>query len=187
MTAKVDAILVANGIKPDENHLAQYGVPGMKWGVRKRRSASVDLVDRSGKRTQIKYDPKKTSVSKDGIVSTSKREAKSVQKQIDRTKVPNSFKNKPQNRRMSDAELRNRLYRLQMEKQYKELTTSPKGKSFVKEVLQDTGKQVARQALQTAGKVALQMALESAAGKSSGSTGKFLSEMVAVGAKKKKP
>jgi uncharacterized protein involved in exopolysaccharide biosynthesis len=87
---------------------------------------------------------------------------------------------------MSDAELRNRLNRLQMEKQYRELTTSPKGKSFVKEVLQDTGKQVARQALNTAGKVALQMALEAAAGKASGSTGKFLGEMAAVGAKKKK-
>ena len=160
MTAKVDAILVANGIKPEENHLSQYGVRGMKWGVRKRRGSTSSGPSQS----KTKSKPAKQAP----------------------TKVPNSFKNKPQNRRMSDAELRNRLNRLQMEKQYKELTTSPKGKSFVKEVLQDTGKQVARQALQTAGKVALQMALESAAGKSSGSTGKFLTEMVAVGAKKKK-
>ena len=160
MTAKVDAILVANGIKPEENHLSQYGVRGMKWGVRKRRGSTPS--------------------------GPSQPKAKSKPNKQAPTKVPNSFKNKPQNRRMSDAELRNRLNRLQMEKQYKELTTSPNGKSFVKEVLQDTGKQVARQALQTAGKVALQMALESAAGKSSGSTGKFLTEMAAVGAKKKK-
>lgn len=160
MTAKVDAILVANGIKPEENHLSQYGVRGMKWGIHKRRGSTPS--------------------------SPSQPKAKSKPAKQAPTKVHNSFKNKPQNRRMSDAELRNRLNRLQMEKQYKELTTSPKGKSFVKEVLQDTGKQVARQALQTAGKVALQMALESAAGKSSGSTGKFLTEMAAVGAKKKK-
>ena len=169
MTAKVDAILVANDIRPDEEHLEQHGVKGMKWGVRKRRSASVD---------KAKSQP-----------STTAKESRQVQRTSDRSRgagKANSFAQKPQIRRMSDAELRNRLNRLQMEKQYKELTTSPKGKSFVKEVLQDTGKQVARQALQTAGKVALQMALESAAGKSSGSTGKFLSEMVAVGAKKKK-
>ena len=186
MTAKVDAILVANGIKPAENHLAQYGVRGMKWGVRKRRSASVDLIDRSGKRTPIKYDPKKTSVSKDGIVSTSKREAKSVQKQIDRTKVPNTFKNKPQNRRMSDAELRSKLNRLQMEKQFKELTAnpSPKGKSFVRDVLEDTGKQVARQVVKTSANVALEMAFRSLA--KDAKAGSFVAEMAAQVAKKKK-
>ena len=160
MTAKVDAILVANDIRPDEEHLEQYGVRGMKWGVRKRRGSTPS--------------------------NPSQPKAKSAPAKQAPTKVPNSFKNKPQNRRMSDAELRNRLNRLQMEKQYRELTTSPKGKSFVKEVLQDTGKQVARQALQTAGKVALQMALEAAAGQAKGGTGKFLSEMAAVGAKKGK-
>ena len=159
MTAKVDAILVANGIKPEENHLSQYGVRGMKWGVRKRRGSTS-----SGP-------------------SQPKAKSKSVKQAP--TKVPNSFKNKPQNRRMSDAELRNRLNRLQMEKQYKELTTSPKGKSFVKEVLQDTGKQLAREALKTAGKVALQMALESAAGKSGKGASSFVGQMAAVGAAKK--
>lgn len=159
MSAKVDAVLMANGIRPQENHLEQHGVKGMKWGVRKRRGSTPS--------------------------NPSQPKAKSAPAKQAPTKVPNSFKNKPQNRRMSDAELRNRLNRLQMEKQYKELTASPKGKSFVKEVLQDTGKQVARQALQTAGKVALQMALEAAAGKSSKGAASFVGQMAAVGAAKK--
>ena len=33
MTAKVDAILVANDIRPDEEHLEQHGVKGMKWAL----------------------------------------------------------------------------------------------------------------------------------------------------------
>ena len=158
MTAKVDAILVANGIKPDENHLAQYGVPGMKWGVRKRRGSTPS----SPSQPKTKSKPTKEAP----------------------TKVPNSFKNKPQNRRMSDAELRNKLNRLQMEKQYKELTASPKGKSFVKELLADTGKQAARGLAKTATNVALEMALKSLAKDSK--PGSFVFEMAAQSVKKKK-
>lgn len=190
MTAKVDAILVANGIDPKEIHLKQYGVPGMRWGQRKRRYATVDLVDQKGNRDTIKYDPRKTTVSKDGIRSSTKREANKVQRQIDRldkrdtTKVPNSFKNKPQNRRMSDAELRSKLNRLQMEKQFKELTASPKGQSFVKDLLADTGKQAARNLAKTAVNVSLQMALKSLAKESK--PGSFVFEMAAQSVKKGK-
>lgn len=166
MSAKVDAILIANGIRPQENHLEQYGVKGMKWGVRKRRSAST---------------------TKTATPSSSRKESRQVQRTSDKARgvgKANSFSQKPQNRRMSDAELRNRLNRLQMEKQYRELTTSPKTKSFVREVMADTGKQVVRQAAQTAGKVALQMAFEAAAKNAKGPTGAFLSAMAAQGGKK---
>ena len=169
MTAKVDAILVANGIKPEENHLEQHGVKGMKWGVRKRRSASAD-----------KQKPKPKP-------STTAKESRQVQRTSDRSRgagKANSLAQRPQNRRMSDAELRNRLNRLQMEKQYRELTTSPKGKSFVKEVMQDTGKQVARQVVKTAANVALEMAITSLA--KDAKAGSFVSQMAASIAKKKK-
>lgn len=173
MTAKVEAILIANGIVPGENAAKQYGVPGMKWGQRKRRPTAS-----SPSTAKPKTPP-----------STSRKETVKVQRTTDRARgagKAGSFTQKPQNRRMSDAELRNRLNRLQMEKQYRELTTSPKGKSFVREVLADTGKQVARQALKQAGNVALQMALESAAKNSKGSTKVFLSAMAATGKGKKK-
>lgn len=163
MTAKVDAILVANGIQPQENHLEQHGVKGMKWGVRKRRGSTPSNP------SQPKAQPK----------AQSKPPAKQPT-----TKTPNSFKNKPQNRRMSDAELRNKLNRLQMEKQYKELTSSPKGKSFVRDVLEDTGKQVARQVVKTSANVALEMAIKSLA--KDAKAGSFVSEMAIQIAKKKK-
>ena len=165
MTAKVDAILVANDIRPDEEHLEQHGVKGMKWGVRKRRSASVD---------KAKSQP-----------STTVKESRQVQRTSDRSRgagKANSFAQKPQNRRMSDAELRSRLNRLQMEKQYRELTTSPKGKSFVRDVLEDTGKTVARQVVKTSANVALEMAFKSLA--KDAKAGSFVAEMAAQIAKK---
>ena len=161
MTAKVDAILVANGIKPEENHLSQYGVRGMKWGVRKRRGSTPSTPS-----------------------GPSQPKAKSKPAKQAPTKVPNSFKNKPQNRRMSDAELRSKLNRLQMEKQFKELTASPKGKSFVRDVLEDTGKQVARQVVKASANVALEMAFKSLA--KDAKAGSFVAEMAAQIAKKKK-
>lgn len=158
MSAKVDAVLMANGIRPQENHLEQHGVKGMKWGVRKRRGSTPS--------------------------NPSQPKAKSAPAKQAPTKVPNSFKNKPQNRRMSDAELRSRLNRLQMEKQYRELTTSPKGKSFVRDVLEDTGKTVARQVVKTSANVALEMAFKSLA--KDAKAGSFVAEMAAQIAKKKK-
>lgn len=132
-----------------------HGVVGMKWGQRRGGS---------------------------GGSGGSKKSAKP--KAAASTKPQNTLRNKPNNRRMTDAELRNRLNRLQMEKQYRELTTSPKGKSFVRELMADTGKQAARQLTQTAVKVGLQLALEGAAKNSKGSTGVFLAAMAAQGAKK---
>ena len=71
-----------------------------------------------------------------------------------------------------------------MEKQYRELTTSPKGKSFVRDVLEDTGKTVARQVVKTSANVALEMAFKSLA--KDAKSGSFVAEMAAQIAKKKK-
>lgn len=69
-----------------------------------------------------------------------------------------------------------------MEKQYRELTTSPKGKSFVRDVLEDTGKTVARQVVKTSANVALEMAFKSLA--KDAKAGSFVAEMAAQIAKK---
>lgn len=202
MSAKVDAILAAVDIKPDEEHLEQYGVKGMKWGVRKR--------DRDQKRVSVEDRVMKDGKPMDLIVTGSSRRAakRNLQTVISRSEgvrrmtkeesekyspakgktpaAPKSGKlaDNPKNRRMSDAELRSKLNRLQMEKQYKELTSSPKGKSFVRDVLEDTGKQVARQVVKTSANVALEMALRSLA--KDAKAGSFVSEMAVQIAKKKK-
>ena len=136
----------------ENSALQQYGIKGMKWGVRRSRSSESSKPN----------NPKAT-------------------------KVPNTFGNKPKNRRMSDAELRNKLNRLQMEKQYAELTRpSPKAKSFARQLLEESGKQMARNVANRAATAAVNMALDGAAKRATGSNKEFLEQMInAVGKKKK--
>lgn len=96
----------------DNNELYHYGVLGMKWGVRKDRGGGVS---KTGRRFRSKKE--KTPVHEDYARAHSKKSVKS----------------------MSDAELRNRINRLQMEKQYKELSGASvnKGKKFASRVLKD--------------------------------------------------
>lgn len=91
----------------NQNELYHYGVLGMKWGVRRRRSSSNVEIPK----------PKKKTLSE-----------------------------------MSDDELRSKLSRLQMEKQYKDLVKQlnpqqeSKAKAFVKRVLERSGENIATQA-----------------------------------------
>lgn len=90
----------------NQNELYHYGVLGMKWGVRRRRSSSNVETPK----------PKKKTLSE-----------------------------------MSDDELRSKLSRLQMEKQYKDLVKQlnpqqeSKAKAFVKRVLERSGENIATQ------------------------------------------
>ena len=154
--ADVAAFLQKLGLQKPE--LKHYGTKGMKWGIRKDRTASSGGQDAPRK--------KRTPPT---------------------TKVPNTFKNTPENRRMSDAELRNRLNRLQMEKQYKELTAPSKAtKSFVRNLMEDSGKRAAKTLATRATDVALQLALEKLAGTSKGQNKVFFEAMAAAGKGKKK-
>ena len=155
----VDEILARNGITPTE--IKHYGVLGMKWGVRKDRS--------SGR-----------STSKDSRSSSGKKDSNSSPQ-----RRSNTFRAKPENRRMSDAELRQKLNRIQMEKQYRELTTTPKSQNFLKQILAESGKTAMKQVASRAVNVAVQVAIEKAAGRASGDTAKFLTAMAEQGQKKK--
>jgi hypothetical protein len=101
--------------------LQHYGIKGMRWGVR-RTDAQLGRVRRQ--KTSNDVNVKKASSS--SSTSTKKR------------KITDE---------MSDDELIRRIKRLQMEKQYAQLTAkevSP-GRKFVKDVLLNAGKQVATQ------------------------------------------
>ena len=115
------------------------GVKGMKWGVRKRDRgpSSVTVTNSSsGKSAKIKINPKKTTVdlSNGTITTSSRKELKSIQSQINRNKL----------KLMSDEELQKRIKRLEMEQKFKKLNAaemSP-GQKLVRKVLSDTGNQV---------------------------------------------
>lgn len=101
--------------------LTHHGVKGMKWGVRRARSA--------------------------GVTAAPKQK-----------KAP-----KPNVKALSDDELRKHINRLQMEKQYKELSSSQsasKGKKIAGDVLTNSGKTAATTVLTAATVWALKKGLE---------------------------
>ena len=106
--------------------LAHYGVPGMKWGV--RRSNRV-LAKEAAKRESEGGD-KKSSSSKSESSGGSGKKTK-------------TGKVKPS--QLSDSELKSAVARMQLEKQYAQLSSNPsrlqKGKKAAGEILANATKQ----------------------------------------------
>ena len=100
-----------------QNELYHYGVKGMKWGVRKTPVRS----------------PSKSKKSKSGLFNLKLRKSK--------TKAASSKKSTSESTKsiseMTDDELRRAINRMQMEKQYKDLSPKQisKGKAFTKRVM----------------------------------------------------
>ena len=94
------------------DYLAHYGVLGMKWGVRRYQNKDGTLTSAGKKRYR---ERSKTDESHEDYK---------------KAHTPKSIKS------MSDAELRNRLNRLQMERQYSQLSESSvnKGKEYAQKV-----------------------------------------------------
>lgn len=105
--------------KTDE-FLSHYGVPGMKWGIRRRMKSVLRRA----------FGKKKKKPSIDDI-SEDHKENVSLKKRKINT--------------LSNAELKKLNERMQLEKTYKELTVSQMspGKRFVSQVLQGAAKQTA--------------------------------------------
>lgn len=98
--------------------LFHWGVKGMKWGVRRYQNKDGSLTPRGRKRQkELSADEKERASRK------------------------NDLKNR---RTMSDAELRKKIERLKMEKEFKNLTNEDinSGKTFVHEIMSSAGKKV---------------------------------------------
>lgn len=118
----------------DTSTLAHYGILGMKWGVRRSpaelaraRGTKKGSSSSSEAKTTAKSSKKKEATSED-----SKPKTKSVSE-------------------MSEAELREKISRLELEKRYRDLAKSAvpapskKGSDFVKRVLEKSGENIATQ------------------------------------------
>jgi hypothetical protein len=119
-----------------DDMLAHFGVRGMRWGVRKK-SGSENSGDAA------KKDAKKSEDSADAPKSSAKKPA-----EPDATGGKKTSNKKSNVDELTDAQLREAVNRLQMEKQYKDLTALPPGrmqaaKKFAAEALRQVAMQQA--------------------------------------------
>lgn len=108
-------------------YLAHHGIKGMKWGVRRFRNEDGTLTEAGKARAQKKAD----------------RAADKAKRKEYRLASKNR-------RNLTDDELKQRINRLRMEKQLKELTDSnlqSSGRRAVNDILSTSGKKVAGVAL----------------------------------------
>ena len=107
-----------NYILTSTGELYHWGVKGMKWGVRRYQNKDGSLTHRGRKRQkELSADEKERASRK------------------------NDLKNR---RTMSDADLRKKIERIKMEKEFKNLTNEDinSGKTFVNEIMSSAGKKV---------------------------------------------
>ena len=172
--------------------LYHYGVPGMKWGVRKDRSASSSGRGLFGwKRKNNPNDPR-INVKKKKLSELSDAEIKAriarldlEKKYIDavNNKRPTKVSKKSDPKKIklsevSDDELRSKITRLELEKRYKELAKdvgkqkTSRGKDFVLRVMEKIGENVLTDIGTQAGATVLGEGINKAARVSSSDTSK---------------
>ncbi len=117
----------------NETTLQHWGIKGMKWGVRRYQNKDGTLTALGRKREREMSDKLKSAKKENEAL---KKENESLKKTVQATRPKATSE-------MSDAELRERVNRLNMEQQYKQYVsnlypeTKSKGERFVNKVLND--------------------------------------------------
>lgn len=128
----------AAAIAPDEESLAHYGVPGMKWGKRKRR----DSAPAAPTPVEVKTTPGKRVQARGGSGQPAHPDA--IERAANRQKARASTVDA-----LSTAELKKLVERMNLEANYAKLaveepTKLAKGKKFALKLISDEGQALIR-------------------------------------------
>lgn len=143
----------------DNNELLHWGVKGMRWGVRRYQNKDGTLTPAGKKRYKDEMD--KLKAEEKSIKAREATKAKLAKLDAKRSELDarkraldddsaSAQETKPARKslkRMSEAELRERIARLDLEKQVRDLDqkSQSRGAAFVKDVLEASGKNIATQ------------------------------------------
>lgn len=129
-----------------ESFLYHSGIKDQKWGIRRFQNYDGSLTP-EGKERYSKKDLKKA-----------KKELKKAEKEKKKYERSQEYIDS-----LDDKELRERINRLQMEQQYKNLTKPQMnaGQKFVKDVLYESSKEIAKEYTKKGMKIAIQAGLPS--------------------------
>lgn len=137
-------------VSPVEAYLSHWGVLGMKWGVRKDRRAGPGPASKAKKAGRASKAGD-VVVNKKGVIVDVPLGTK-VNKRTP-TNVSKSYKNLYVEKvPLSDADLKNRIDRLQMEKRFVELTKKEKsaGRKFADKAIKDVGSKLVQEFIKEA-------------------------------------
>ena len=134
-----------------------YGVLGMRWGIRKDRRKSGSSRKKSTEVSSLGQRLSSTA-SKASTAIKNQKKANAVKKaERDKARQKKTDEKTKDVKKMSDAELRKRIQRLQLEKTYVSLTSGNKeassGKTYVKQILKQSGTNIANNVSNSVGQV----------------------------------